>query len=50
MEALQDKVAGDTVSWKMMVATIAGTDGGGGGGDEPSPSRVSSNLQCISFL
>lgn len=29
MEALQDKVVGDTVSWKMMVATIAGTDRGG---------------------
>lgn len=28
MEALQDKVVGATVSWKMMVATIAGTDRG----------------------
>lgn len=37
MEALQDKVAGDTVSWKMMVATIAGTDGGGGGGMNQVP-------------
>lgn len=28
MEALQDKVVGATVSWKMMVATIAGMDRG----------------------